>query len=233
MMCVRASSPARTSSTEAVVEVLFTDAWCLAVNKPAGVPSQPDTTGDPSVVELLADPSLGLPHRLDRPVSGVLLLTRTPEALRSANRLFAEQAVEKTYLAIVEGRVEGEAVLEHWLVHDTKAFKTRVVDGPRKGAMPARLLLKVLANGDRYTLVEVRPEGGRFHQIRAQLGAAGHPIKGDVKYGARRGEPDRSISLHARSLAFVHPVTGSALRIVAPLPTTGLWPRLSEGLTLD
>jgi 23S rRNA pseudouridine1911/1915/1917 synthase len=82
-------------------------------------------------------------------------------------------------------------------------------------------------------LVEVRPEGGRFHQIRAQLSAAGHPIKGDVKYGARRGEPDRSIALHARSLKFAHPFTGAPLCIQAPLPGTGLWPRLSQGVDLD
>jgi len=208
------------------VHLLFSDAHMLAINKPSGVPSQPDATGDPCVTDLLGMDGLGIPHRLDRPVSGVLVIARTPEALRSLNAAFAEQRVDKTYLAIVEGRMEGEAVLEHLLVHDTRTHKAQVVTTMRKGAMHALLRAKVLVQGDRYTLVEVMPEGGRFHQIRAQLAAAGHPIKGDVKYGARRGEPDRSIALHAQALDLVHPITNMPLHVEAPVPTTGLWPKL-------
>ena len=214
------------------MERLYTDLHLLAVNKPSGVPSQPDPTGDTSVLDLVGEQGLGLPHRLDRPVSGVLLVSRTPEALRRLNAAFAEQRVAKTYLAMVEGRLEN-ALLEHLLVHDARALKAHVVPTMRKGASPATLCVRRLNTGDRYTLVEVRPEGGRFHQIRAQLSAAGHPIKGDVKYGARRGEPDRSIALHARALVFPHPMTGDPLRIVAPLPNTGLWPKLSAGVDLD
>lgn len=208
------------------MDVLFGDAHLLAVNKPAGVPSQPDPTGDPSVVDLLGIPALAVPHRLDRPVSGVMVLTRTPAALRAMNDLFADQRVAKTYLAIVEGRSEGELLLEHHLIHDARAHKARIVAAPQKGSALARLVVKVITVGERYTLVEVRPEGGRFHQIRAQLAAAGFPIKGDVKYGARRGEPDRSIALHAHTLSFPHPLTFALLRVEAPVPTTGPWPKL-------
>lgn len=208
------------------MEVLFSDAHLLVVNKPAGVPSQPDPTGDPCVVDLLGQPGLTAPHRLDRPVSGALVLTRTPEALRWMSDLFADQHVEKTYLAIVEGCLEGERTLEHHLVHDARAHKARTVAAPQKGSALARLKVKEVTLGHRYTLVEVRPEGGRFHQIRAQLSAAGHPIKGDVKYCARRGEPDRSIALHAHTLRFRHPLSDVLFKVEAPVPATGLWSRL-------
>lgn len=209
-----------------MVEVLFRDAHLLAVNKPAGVPAQPDLTGDADVCALLGLRDAGIPHRLDRPVSGALLIALDNDVLNGLNAAFADRRVEKTYLAIVEGRVEQGADLAHHLVHDTRLRKARVVDGPRKGATLCRLRVDPVRVGDRYTLVKVVPEGGRFHQIRAQLSAAGHPIKGDVKYGARRGEPDRSIALHAHRLRFEHPLTGAPLEVVAPPPGTGIWPRL-------
>ncbi len=208
------------------MDVLYRDAHLLAVNKPPGVPAQADRTGDPDVLQLLGDPSLLLTHRIDRPVSGVLLLACDADTQRALNEAFASGAVRKTYLAIVEGRVEGEHVLEHWLAHDVKAHKARVVPAAHKGGSAVRLRLTVVTQGDRYTLVEVMPEGGRFHQIRAQLAACGHPIKGDVKYGARRGESDRSIALFAQRVELTHPATGAPLRIEAPFPGHGLWPRL-------
>lgn len=208
------------------MDVLYRDAHLLAVNKPAGVPAQADRTGDPDVLQLLGDPGLLLTHRIDRPVSGILLLACDATVQRALNEAFASGAVRKTYLAIVEGRLEGEHVLEHWLAHDVKAHKARVVPAAHKGGFAVRLRLKPLSQGERYTLVEVRPEGGRFHQIRAQLSAFGHPIKGDVKYGARRGEPDRSIALFAQRVELAHPATGAPLRIEAPVPGQGLWPRL-------
>jgi 23S rRNA pseudouridine1911/1915/1917 synthase len=174
-------------------------------------------------------PGLRPVHRLDRPVGGVLLFARDDEALRNLNEAFAQRRVRKRYRAIVEGRWEGPGVLEHWLVHDAKARRARVVPPGRKGAFPARLRVQVLATGDRYTLLEVAPEEGRFHQIRAQLAAAGHPIKGDVKYGARRGEADRSIALHAWRLELEHPVLGGELAIEAPEPSNGLWALLRPG----
>ncbi len=208
------------------MELLFHDAALVAVNKPAGVPAQPDRTGDPDVARLTGIPGLTAVHRLDRPVAGVMLLASTATALAALNRAFAEGLVRKTYLAIVEGRVEGDLDLVHAHVHDARAHKARLVAADAPGGSVVRLRARVLGRGDRYSLLEVRPEGGRFHQIRAQLAAAGHPIKGDVKYGARRGEPDRSIALFALRAELPHPVSGEALVIEAPMPTTGLWPRL-------
>lgn len=218
------------SSIEGAVApvVLFQDAWIVAVAKPSGVPVQPDPTGDAdllgSVRGALGDPSIGLVHRIDRPVSGVVLFSRGLEAPALLHAMFRERRMEKCYWAIVEGKVAQEEplALEHGLVHDPRSRRARVVPVPQGEA--ARMRVRVLAPGDRYTLVEVVPEGGAFHQIRAQLGAWGHPIKGDVKYGARRGERDRSIALHARSLRFQHPVTGTAIVLEAAPPSGGAWP---------
>lgn len=203
--------------------MLWDDAALLAVDKPAGMLVQPDPTGAPDLLSavraLHPGAAIGLPHRLDRPVSGVVLFSRTTEALQALNRLFRERAVRKTYWAVVTGTVSAGLVLEHALVHDARAHRARVSE---RGA-PATLAVRPLSIGERYTFVEVIPQGGAFHQIRAQLAAAGHPIKGDVKYGARRGERDRSIALHARSLALIHPFTGASLLLEAPLPDTPTW----------
>lgn len=203
--------------------MLWSDAWLLAVHKPAGMPVQADPTGAPDLLSAVRawhpGEAIGLPHRIDRPVSGVVLFARTVEVLRDLNRLFRERAVEKTYLAVVTGTVDGDLTLEHSMLHDAKAHRARVADG----GVRVSLVLRPVLRGERYTLVEVRPQGGAFHQIRAQLAAAGHPIKGDVKYGARRGERDRSIALHAWSIAMHHPFTGEALRVEAPLPDTLTW----------
>ncbi len=212
-----------------MVEVLYRDAHLLAVNKPAGVPAQPDLTGDPDVCALLGLRGAGVPHRLDRPVSGALLIALDPEVLNGLHAAFADRRVDKAYLAIVEGRVEQGLDLAHHLLHDARLRKARVVDGPRKGTTLCRLRVDPMHAGDRYTLVKVVPEGGHFHQIRAQLAAAGHAIKGDVKYGARRGEPDRSIALHAHRLRVEHPLTGATLEVLAPPPASGIWPRLLVG----
>lgn len=212
------------------MEVLFTDAHLIAVNKPGGLPVQADKTGDAHLLEKLAtafphDPSLGLPHRLDRPVSGVVLVTRTAEALARMNALFAQQRVEKTYWAIVEGAPPERGIWEHRLAHDPHRHKARTTDDPSVGI--ARVTFRTIARGERYSLIELVPEGGRFHQLRAQCAAAGFPIKGDVKYGARRGEKDRTIALHARTVAFAHPVSGEAVRIEAPVPPGALWSALT------
>ncbi len=217
-----------TSSTEGL-PVLFQDDFIVAVNKPPGVPSQPDATGDPDAMVLTGMRGLRLVHRLDRPVGGVLLFARDEESLRSLNEAFAQRRVRKRYRAIVEGPWQGPGLLEHWLVHDANARRARVVQPGRKGGFPARLQVQVLATGERYTLLEVVPEEGRFHQIRSQLAASGNPIKGDVKYGARRGEADRSISLHAWRIELEHPALGGTLVIEAPVPATGLWSRLQPG----
>ncbi len=221
------------NSIEALrLTILYKDDHLCAVNKPAGIPVQPDGTGDPSLLDLLTKqlhPLVpGLIHRLDRPVSGVVLFSLDPQTLRTMNDQFGQRKVEKHYWAIVEGIWEGgERVLEHWLDHDTKTKKSRI-STERKGEA-ARLNVKLLSQGDRFALVDVVPEGGAFHQIRAQLAAAGHPIKGDVKYGARRGEKDRSIALHARSVAFHHPATDEKVEFIAPARTDSIWtPLLSK-----
>lgn len=219
------------SSTDGnALNVLFKDAWCIAVWKPAGVPVQPDTTGDRDLLSMmrsdLREPAVQLVHRIDRPVSGVVLFARDADALPALHAIFRDRGVEKIYWAIVEGKVDQpEAiVLEHTLQHDAQAHKARVMEVPSRS--PSRSRVRSISNGDRYTLVEVMPVGGAFHQIRAQLAAWGHPIKGDVKYGARRGEKDRSIALHARSICFKHPITHAEVRIEAPAPSSALWPSL-------
>ncbi len=208
------------------MDILFTDAHLLAVNKPGGLPVQEDKTGDDHLLAKLAkafphDRSLGLPHRLDRPVSGAMLLTRTPEALAGLNAMLAKRQVRKTYWAIVEGAPPDNGQWEHRLIHDAHHHKARVSDDA--AVDPARVVFRTLARGDRYALIELVPEGGRFHQLRVQCAAAGFPIKGDVKYGARRGEKDRTIALHARALAFNHPVSNEAMAIEAPAPDTPIW----------
>lgn len=214
--------------------ILLEDPWMLAVLKPAGMPVQADPTGDVDLVSWLRtqrkELGIELVHRIDRPVSGVVLLSRSPEALPVLHAMFRERSMQKHYWAIVEGSVPmtGPIVLEHSLKHDQRSHRSKVVSA--SGETGSRTQVRPLAQGDRYTLVEAVPEGGAFHQIRAQLSAWGHPIKGDVKYGARRGEKDRSIALHARSVRFVHPFTGVDINITAPYPTGTLWSALTAGI---
>jgi 23S rRNA pseudouridine1911/1915/1917 synthase len=215
---------------EAPIVFLYADEFLCVAHKPAGMPVQPDPTGDPDLLTVLCrqltEPALGLVHRLDRPVSGAVLFAHDAPTLAALNTLFRERGIDKCYWAIVEGRMEGEQLLEHHLTHDGKAKRARVAKEVEASDEAARLHVKPLAAGDRYTLLELRPEGGAFHQIRAQLAAAGHPIKGDVKYGARRGERDRSIALHARSLTFHHPATDRLIAVEAPPPEDPLWKAL-------
>lgn len=213
----------------AVPIVLLEDERLLAVSKPAGLPVQSDATGDDDLLSLLRrarkEPALELAHRIDRPVSGVVLLARTAAANAALQALFRERRMEKRYWAVVEGRVdEAQAELRHRLVHDArrhKAVASKTAEGEE-----ACTRVRLFAQGDRYALVECLPEGGAFHQIRAQLAAWGHPIMGDVKYGARRALKDRSIGLHARALRFAHPFTGAEVRVEAPAPEAMPWPAL-------
>lgn len=226
------------SSTEATpdsIELLLLDEHLCVVWKPAGMPVQPDHTGDPSLLDLvskqLADPRLTLVHRLDRPVSGVVLFARSTLATKDLNEQFRDRRVEKRYWAIVEGTPavqEGQewSTAEHLLLHDTKAKRAKVLHSPREGASVARLKYRIFGRGERLCLLEVMPEGGAFHQIRAQLSALGHSIRGDVKYGARRSEKDRSIALHARILVFQHPATHETVRVQADAPRSSVWEAL-------
>lgn len=226
-MCAPRISPAPVSSIEPLV--LFEDAWLIALAKPAGMPVQADQSGDPDLLSAArrlrpGNRYLELAHRIDRPVSGAVLFAREPSALAALHGLFRDHAVEKRYWAIVEGKTgAGPFELAHAIQHDTRAHRARFMSG---GKPNAHMRVSVLAQGDRFALVEAVPQGGLFHQVRSQLAAWGHPIKGDVKYGARRGEADRSIALHALSLRFNHPITGAPLVIEAPRPSSGIWPML-------
>lgn len=216
-------------------EILYEDNHLLAVSKKAGDLVQGDKTGDASLLELLKDfikkrdnkPGnvfLGLIHRLDRPTSGVILYAKTGKGLSRMNTLFKTREVEKRYWAIIEGKPNQSAgTLQHYLRKNPKNNKVTVFTSPTEGAKKAILEYRVLGELDHYTLVEVNLLTGRSHQIRAQLSFMGHPIKGDLKYGAKRSNPDGGISLHARTLEFIHPVRKEKIKITSPLPDQSLW----------
>lgn len=200
---------------------LWADDDFRAVVKPIGVD-----------VEKAFGPQGWVIHRLDTPVSGVLLLAKTPRGAEAGRALFADRSVEKVYWALTGAPLAFDSgELRHWLVHGQAGNKTRAFNQPGPGRQEATLTYRRLARGDRYFLWEVVLGTGRTHQIRAQFAAAGAPVKGDLKYGAPRSNPGGGISLLARSLAFVHPFTGESLRLVAPPPEgDNLWNALTEGL---
>ena len=220
--------------------VLYEDNHVIIVAKSAGEIVQGDKTGDTPLSETVkayikekyAKPGavfLGVVHRLDRPVSGVVLFARTSKALARLNTMFATQAVKKTYWALVQNApAEPEGMLTHWLVRNEKQNKSYAYDHERPGAKNAVLDYKVIGHSDRYHLIEVHLHTGRHHQIRCQLAAIGCPIRGDLKYGAPRSNPDGSISLHARSIRFEHPVSHEDIFVVAPPPIEGPWQAFSE-----
>ncbi|MDR2358394.1 MAG: RNA pseudouridine synthase [Prevotellaceae bacterium] len=215
--------------------ILYEDNHILAVNKRAGEIVQGDKTGDTPLCELLkqfikerdhkpGNVFLGVPHRLDRPVSGVTLFAKTGKALERLNELFRNGGVHKIYWAIVKNPPAKDSdTLTHYLIRNEKQNKSYASGMPRQGAKEARLRYSLLAGGDNYHLLEVQLLTGRHHQIRCQLAAVGCPVKGDLKYGAPRSNPDGSISLHARSVAFEHPVKKEPVVIVAPAPADALW----------
>ncbi len=216
--------------------ILYEDNHLLAVAKPAGLLVQGDRTGDVTLLEQAraylreryAKPGnvyLGLVHRLDRPVSGVVLLARTSKAAARLSAQFRAGTARKTYLAAVEGvpePPEGETV--SWLAGRADAEgRTAAADAPFAGAREARLSYRVRERAGGCALLEVRPATGRRHQIRAQLAARGHPILGDVKYGARRIALGL-VALHAWRLVVAHPIGGAELTLEAPLPPGWPWP---------
>jgi len=216
-------------------EILFEDNHLLIVNKKAGDLAQGDDTGDIPLIDSLKDflkirdkkPGnvfLGLVHRLDRPTSGILVFAKTSKALARMNELFKTREVQKTYWAIVEGKPEKQSErLEHYLRKNPKNNKVSVFIKPTPEAKIAILEYKTLGNLDNYSLLEVDLFTGRSHQIRSQLSFIGHPIKDDLKYGSRRSNPDGGISLHARKISFVHPVSKEPLMIIAPPPNDTIW----------
>jgi 23S rRNA pseudouridine1911/1915/1917 synthase len=200
-------------------QVIFEDNHLLAVNKPSGMLSQGDRTKDAPISELAkqyikekykkpGEVYLGLPHRIDRPTSGLLLLAKTSKALARLNKMFQDKEIQKTYWAVVKNRPEkDEDTLVHFLVRNSERNKSTAHKKEIEGSKRAELSYKVKLSLDNYHLLEIYPKTGRHHQIRSQLAAIGSPIKGDIKYGFDRTNSDASIHLHARSIAFIHPVS--------------------------
>ncbi len=223
--------------------VLYEDNHLIAVNKRWGEIVQADQTGDTPLAARVADylkqrcgkpgrAFVGVIHRLDRPTSGVVLFARTGKALSRMNAAFRERAVRKTYWAAVsQPPPQPEGTLVHYLLRDAEKNKSFAYDRPRRGALKASLSYRLIASSDRYHLLEIALDTGRHHQIRSQLQAIGCPIRGDLKYGARRSNPGGGIHLHARSLALSHPVGGRPITIVAPPPADPVWDALVAALS--
>ncbi len=217
------------------LQVLYEDNHLIVLNKGTSDLVQGDKTGDLSLDKLLKDflkkkynkPGnvfVGVIHRLDRPVSGVVVFAKTSKGLSRMNRLFQQKELQKKYWAIVKDKPPKEADrLTHHLVRNEKKNKSFAYNEPRKNSKAAELSYRVLASSDRYYLLEVDLHTGRHHQIRSQLAAIGCPIKGDLKYGFPRSNPDGGISLHAREIAFEHPIKLEPIRIVANPPQEKLW----------
>lgn len=215
--------------------VIFEDNHLLVVNKSPGVLVQGDETGDVPLSELCKQyvkekynkPGavfMGVVHRLDRPVSGVVVLAKTSKALERMNALFREKETRKTYWAIVVHKPrKQEETLTHWLKKDEKKNKATAFNRETVGALKSELSYKLLGQNSGKYLLEVNPVTGRPHQIRVQLATVGCAIVGDLKYGAPEANTDASICLHARELAFVHPVKREAVRFEAPLPGNENW----------
>jgi 23S rRNA pseudouridine1911/1915/1917 synthase len=209
------------------IEIVYQDKEVAVVAKPPGVPSQPDRSGDESVLSFLSHQIGGSwhpVHRLDRPASGLLLCARTRRAAAGLSRQMRSGTVVRRYWAIVAGAPkERRATLQHRLTHDRRANKATV----NSNGSTAILEYRLLTQGERYSLLEVTLDTGRTHQIRAQLSAIGHPIRGDLKYGSRRSQPEGGIALHAVELSFRHPGDGRALQFTTPPPQNRLWDALA------
>jgi len=224
--------------------ILYEDNHIIAVNKTCNEIVQGDKTGDTPLSETVkayikekynkpGEVFLGVTHRLDRPTSGVVLFARTSKALARLNEMFkSHEQIKKTYWAIVQGAPKmPEARLENWLIRNEKQNKSYIAKPGAKDAKLAILSYKTLVRGDNYTLLEINLETGRHHQIRCQLAAIGCPVKGDLKYGAKRSNPDGGICLHARQIEFVHPVSKEEICITAPVPDDALWRALTTQIS--
>lgn len=217
------------------MEVLYEDNHIIIVNKAPSEIVQGDKTGDKPLSETVKEylkekyqkPGnvfCGVTHRLDRPTSGVVVFAKTSKALSRLNDMFRHGEVNKTYWAIVKNCPQNtEDTLTHYLEKNEKTNKSTAFDKEKPNAKRAVLHYKLIGKSDNYYLLEVDLETGRHHQIRCQLAKIGSPIKGDLKYGAERSNPDGSISLHARTISFVHPVSKEKIEITAPTPSDNLW----------
>lgn len=216
-------------------QILFEDNHIIVINKKPGQIVQGDKTGDLAMNESLKDflkakynkPGnvfAGTVHRLDRPVSGVVIFAKTSKALSRLNESFRNRDTQKIYWAVVKNRpAQTEGTLIHYLKKNQEKNMSKAFDKEVSGSLKSELTYRLLSSSDNYHLLEVRPVTGRHHQIRVQLAAMGCPIKGDLKYGAKRSNPDGSIHLHARELRIEHPVKKELLSFVAPPPEENLW----------
>ena len=217
------------------MKVLYEDNHIIVINKAAGEIVQGDKTGDKSLCDTMkqyikekyAKPGnvfIGLPHRLDRPVSGVVVFAKTSKALERLNTMFRDGNVKKIYWAITKGKpLKSEGEISSWILRNEKMNKSFSYPKEVKGSKHALLYYRHIAASQNYNLIEVELKTGRHHQIRCQLASIGCPIKGDLKYGAQRSNPDGSISLHARYIEFIHPVSKELIQVTAPLPADRLW----------
>lgn len=222
------------------MEVLYDDNHIIIVNKSPGEIVQGDKTGDKPlsdtvkewIKEKYAKPGnvfLGVVHRLDRPVGGIVVFAKTSKALSRLNEMFRKGEVHKTYWAIVRNRPEKESdTLTHYITTVERNNKSYASSTPKDGAKESRLEYRLIASSERYNLLEVNLLTGRKHQIRVQLSAIGCPVKGDLKYGDKRSNPDGSISLIARRVQFKHPVSGKEIDITADVPADNLWKALED-----
>jgi 23S rRNA pseudouridine1911/1915/1917 synthase len=219
----------------AAIQVLYEDNHLIAVNKRPGDIVQGDKTGDKPLGEDIKDylkekyqkPGavfLGVVHRIDRPVSGIVIFARTSKSLARMNELFREKQVKKTYWAVVKNKPPQESgTLIHYLKKDTEKNKSKAYDHEVPGSSRSWLDYKVIGKSDNYYLLEINPHTGRHHQIRVQLSSMGCPIKGDVKYGFDRTNENGSIHLHARHIEFLHPVKKETIELTAPVPDDPIW----------
>jgi 23S rRNA pseudouridine1911/1915/1917 synthase len=221
------------------IEILYEDNHIIAVNKPSGSLAQGDKTGDRPLVEYVkdyvkhkyskpGDVFMGIPHRIDRPTSGILLFARTSKALARLNAMFQEKKIQKTYWAVVKNMPPSEeGVLTHYLLKNQQKNKSVAKKAPFGKALLSELCYKIIGASENYYLLEIDPKTGRHHQIRVQLSTIGSPIKGDIKYGFPRPNEDKSIHLHARKIAFIHPVSSEAISFTAPVPEDVVWQALT------
>ncbi|MCW1735368.1 RluA family pseudouridine synthase [Anaerorudis cellulosivorans] len=217
------------------MEVLYEDNHIIIINKSPKEIVQGDKTGDKPLSDMVKDylkkkynkPGnvfCGVVHRLDRPTSGIVVFAKTSKALTRLNEMFKKGEIDKTYWAIVKDvPPQNEGVLVHYVIKNEKNNKSTAYDTEKPHTQKAVLHYKLIGRSQKYYLLEVKIETGRHHQIRCQLAKIGLPIKGDLKYGAQRSNPDGSISLHARNISFVHPVSKQIIDITAPVPDDPLW----------
>ncbi len=222
------------------MDVLYEDNHIIIVNKASGEIVQGDKTGDKPLSETVkewikethAKPGkvfLGVAHRLDRPVAGIVVFAKTSKALARLNEMFRNGEIHKTYWAITRNTpTQHEGTLTHYITTTERNNKSYASATPKAGAKEARLQYRLIGRSDRYNLLELNLLTGRKHQIRVQLSAIGCPVKGDLKYGDKRSNPDGSISLMARRIQFVHPVSKLPIDITAPVPADNLWSALQQ-----